>query len=65
MTKETVENLNETYKTFLENRRAVLRRTKQPDNVIGEIRGYLKALKDCGVISDTEFRVLFTYYTLR
>ena len=65
MTKETLEKLDCKYKTFLENRREVLRITSKTDDVKGEIRGYLKGLKDCSIITDTEFRVLLTYYTLR
>lgn len=31
----------------------------------GEIRGYLKGLKDAGVINtDTEYRALFSYLTI-
>ena len=30
----------------------------------GEARGYIKALVDTGVISDSEFRVLFCYITV-
>jgi hypothetical protein len=64
MTKETLEKLDSRYKTFLDNRKEILKKTNKPDDVKGEIRGYLKALVDCGVISQTEFRVLYTYYTL-
>ncbi len=65
MTRETVENLDVKYRIFLENRKAVLARTQKKDDVIGEIRGYLKGLRDCSVISEVQFRVLLTYYTMR
>lgn len=32
--------------------------------VRAEIRGYLTALHDAGIISDVAFRCLYTYYTL-
>ena len=34
------------------------------DKIEYEIRGYIKALRDCGVILDFESRRLMTYYTM-
>ena len=53
-------------KTFLENRREVLHRsrTNRKAETHGEIRGYLAALRTLGAISDVEMRVLLTYYTM-
>ena len=30
----------------------------------GEIRGYLRGLVNCGVISELDFRKLLTFYTI-
>lgn len=51
-------------KTFLENRKNVYHNTNKKDDVRGEIRGYLAALRTIGAISDVEMRVLLTYYTM-
>lgn len=64
MTKQTLAKLDSKHKLFLDDRKAVLKRTNKKDDVIGEIRGYLAALRRCKVISDAEFRVLYTFYTL-
>ena len=64
MTKEIIERLDNRYKAFLDNRKKVLSVTNKPDDVKGEIRGYLKGLETCGIISQIEFRALYTYYTL-
>lgn len=67
MTKQTLEKLAAEIpqaKTFLDNRKAVYQKTDKKDDVRGEIRGYLAGLRTMGAISDTEFRVLFSYYTI-
>ena len=69
MTEKTLLKLTEELpqaKTFLENRREVLHRsrTNRKAETHGEIRGYLAALRTLGAISDVEMRVLLTYYTM-
>ena len=64
MTRQTLAKLDSKHKIFLDDRKAVLKRTNKKSDVIGEIRGYLAALRRCKVISDVEFRVLCTFYTL-
>lgn len=67
MTKKTLEKLaaeSPQAKAFLENRSAVLRQTNRKDEVHGEIRGYLAALRTLGIIEDTEMRELLVFYTL-
>ena len=64
-TKATLENLDSKYKVFLDNRKEVLQKTNKPDDVKGEIRGYLRGLQDSNVISQSDFRILLTYYTLK
>lgn len=39
------------------------KKTGNPETARAEIRGYLNALKDMGIISDVQFRVLLIYYT--
>ena len=67
MTKEALKKLSEELpqaKTFLENRKKVYQNTRKKDDVRGEIRGFLAALRTMGTISDVEMRVLLTYYTM-
>ena len=63
MTSEILERLDNKHKAYLENRKSVLKKTNKPDDVKGEIRGYLKGLETCGIISQIEFKALYTYYT--
>lgn len=51
-------------KSYLDNRRAVFEKTDKKDDVRGEIRGFLAALRTLGKVSDAEMRALLTYYTL-
>lgn len=51
-------------KSYLDNRRAVFKNTDKKDDVRGEIRGFLAALRTLGKVSDAEMRALLTYYTL-
>lgn len=62
MTSEILERIDTKHKAYLENRKSVLSKTNKPDDVLGEIRGYLKGLVTCGVISPLEFRILYNYY---
>lgn len=64
MTRQTLAKLDTKHKIFLDNRKDILKRTSKKDDVVGEIRGYLAALRTCEVISDVEFRVLYAFYTL-
>ena len=67
MTKKTLEKLElnlPEIKVFLDDRKAVFQRTSKKDDVRGEIRGCLATLRRFRMISDAEFRVLLTYYTL-
>ena len=63
-TKTALDKLDTKYKTFLENRKKVLGNTERKGDVRGEIRGFLAALRIAEVISELEFRLLYTYYTL-
>lgn len=63
-TKTASDKLAPKYKTFLENRKKVLGNTERKEDVRGEIRGFLAALRVAEVISELEFRLLYTYYTL-
>lgn len=64
-TRMTLEKLDDKYKVFLDNRKEILNKTNKPDDVKGEIRGYLKGLEVADIISQSEFRILLTYYTLK
>ena len=63
-TRKLIEGLSATQVATLENRKDVLALTEKRDVVKGEIRGYLAGLKDCGVITESGFRVLYNYYTM-
>lgn len=62
-TRASLNTLAPKYHTFLENRKKVLRNTTRKDEVVGEIRGYLSALRTVGIISDLDFRLILSYYT--
>ena len=66
-TKEALEklnNLDNVHKTYLENRRKVYKISPNPEPVRTEILGYLRGITNSGVITEPEFKALFTYYTL-
>ena len=67
MTKKTLERLANDLpeiKEFLDDRKEVFQKAAKKDDVRGEIRGSLATLRRLHFISDVEFRVLLTYYTL-
>lgn len=69
MTKKTLEKLEGTTCKFtLENKKAERKRVEEAGHhnaaeaIKGSIAGYVQAMRDCGVITESERRVLFIYY---
>ena len=60
-------DLNPTYRNHLNSLKDIgekIALDKEKKLVRAEIRGYLTALNDAGLISDVQFRGLYTYYTI-
>lgn len=66
MTKEIIERLPEKVKETMKKWNVKYNDSRfNKDITRGEIRGYVKCLRDAGLLkSDTEFRAIFCYMTL-
>jgi hypothetical protein len=69
MTRETLEKIEGTiYKSTLERKKHDLKHledmglVKDAKGIRCSIAGYLQALRDCGIITESDFRKLFCYY---
>lgn len=66
-TKWYVEALDQTYRNHLDILKEInenAEKESQKKLARAEIRGYLTALHDAGLVSDVQFRALYIYYTL-
>lgn len=65
-TTKYIDQLHPMSKRHLDNLKAIGERCEDIQKRLAraEIRGYLTALNDAGIISDSAFRCLYTYYTL-
>ena len=62
-----VEALDQKQKAHLDSLKEIGEKAEQESQkklARAEIRGYLTALHDAGMVSDVQFRALYTYYTI-
>jgi len=68
MTKQAIEKLSDQARAFCETKQTIIRMSKAPgmghreDRNKSELRGYLACLLHLGIITQSEFRCLYTFY---